>query len=134
MLPLKMATPVSKMVRLPEPDTAAWRRQASLVGRPGKPFGSWDSFSEAGLAELDVVVLAAFSLSNVSGKPKMMSAAAKTPIPTLTYKATAGVPPWPSRFISQPEMGGQTIAAAYCIDDVMKKSAARSLADGTTSA
>ena len=74
-----------------------------------------------------------FSLDMVSGNRKMEMRTEAITRTRLVKTATDSVPPWPSRFISQPPMGGQMAWATYCMEVVRKNRADLSSADGIIS-
>ena len=51
----------------------------------------------------------------------------------LTLRFTTGVPPFPSIFIKNAPIVGQTVCARYCMEVVRKNNVARSVAAGITS-
>ena len=125
----RMAIVRSKVLVRPTPER--------LVRRPSSRVGALDSgCAEADGEKEESLVWSlgtSFSLDIVSGKKKMETMTETDIRLRLTIIAMYSVPPLPSKFISQPPMGGQMAWETNCIEVVRKKRDDLSSIDGITS-
>jgi hypothetical protein len=103
------------MLTVPMPETVSENPWSLLRTHDGERFsGSSSNIGDAGCSEavrVSVTIFASLSCLSwtVSGNRNMVIRAVRIARPRLTKRFTCGVPPLPSRFISQAPIGGQDV-------------------------